>query len=144
MRALLKPLLVFIALLVTAGVADAAERRLLTVITADSPQTQAMALILTRQWVRDGGDARILLCDAAGGMAVSASDEGGETVQPPDMAPRQMLGGLVDAGVRVDVCAIYLPTEGLSDRDLRPGVGVATPSDIGAVMADPATRLFTF
>ncbi|MQM40467.1 hypothetical protein KBTX_04526 [wastewater metagenome] len=75
---------------------------------------------------------------------MSASDEGGETVQPPDMAPRQMLGGLVDAGVRVDVCAIYLPTEGLSDRDLRPGVGAATPSDIGAVMADPATRLFTF
>lgn len=140
----------FIALgltLILAGSASAAEhddRHLLTVITDDAAQTQAMALILTRQWVKDGGSAQILLCDAAGGMAVTDSDEGGEAVQPPDAAPRQMLGKLMEAGVQVDVCAIYLPTGGMDQSDLREGVGVATPPAIGEVMTDPATRLFTF
>lgn len=132
---------------ILAGSATAAEhgdRHLLTVITDDSSQTQAMALILTRQWVNGGGSAQILLCDAAGGMAVTDSDEGGEAVQPPDAAPRQMLGKLMEAGVQVDVCAIYLPTGGMDQSDLREGVGVATPPAIGEVMAHPATRLFTF
>ena len=136
--------LVFIPFLVgTAGAAEHNDRHLLTVITDDAPQTQAMAMILTRQWVKDGGSARILLCDAAGGMAVTDSDEGIESVQPPDMSPRQMLGGLIEAGIRVDVCAIYLPTGGMDRSDLREGIGVATPPDIGEVMADPTTRLFT-
>jgi intracellular sulfur oxidation DsrE/DsrF family protein len=140
-------LIAFMLSLVLAGTAGAAEKNgwhLLTVITDDSAQTQAMALILTRQWLKDGGSARILLCDAAGGMAVTSSDEGGEAVQPPDVAPRQMLGGLMEAGVQVDACAIYLPTEGMDQSDLRKGVGVATPPAIGKVMADPDTRLFSF
>ncbi|MFO7804020.1 MAG: hypothetical protein R6V55_17210 [Desulfovermiculus sp.] len=128
----------------TAGAAEHEDRHLLTVITDDSTQTQAMALILTRQWVKDGGSAQILLCDTAGGMAVTGSDVGGEAVQPPDTAPRQMLGGLIEAGVQVDVCAIFLPTGEMEKSALRDGVGVATPMAIGEVMADPATRLFTF
>lgn len=128
----------------TAGAAEHNDRHMLTVITDDAPQTQAMALILTRQWVKDGGSAQILLCDDAGGMAVTGSDVGGESVQPPGVSPRQMLAGLIEAGVRVDVCAIYLPTGGMDRSDLREGVGVATPPAIGEVMADPATRLFTF
>jgi len=71
----------------TAGAAEHEDRHLLTVITDDSTQTQAMALILTRQWVKDGGSAQILLCDTAGGMAVTGFDVGDEAVQPPDMAP---------------------------------------------------------
>jgi intracellular sulfur oxidation DsrE/DsrF family protein len=50
---------------------------------------------------------------------------------------------MIEAGVQVDVCAIYLPTEGMDQSDLRAGVGVATPPAIGKVMADPVTRLFT-
>lgn len=144
MRRLLSTLVLTFFLTGTAGADGHNDRHMLTVITDAAPQTQAMALILTRQWVKDGGSAQILLCDTAGGMAVTGSDEGLETVQPPDVAPRQMLGGLVEAGVQVDVCAIYLPTGGMDRSDLRDGVGVATPPAIGEVMADPATRLFTF
>ncbi|MDZ7760163.1 MAG: hypothetical protein U5L00_07905 [Desulfovermiculus sp.] len=74
----------------------------------------------------------------------SSSDVGGEAVQPPDMSPRQMLGGLIEAGVQVDVCAIFLPTGEMEKSAMRDGVGVATPMAIGEVMAAPATRLFTF
>lgn len=124
---------------------SAAERPdLLTVITSDSNDTQAMALILTRASVQQGTSARILLCDDAGELAVEGSDIGSTVVQPADASPRQMLAGLVQAGVTVEVCAIFLPNREFDENDLIEGVGVARPGPIAEYMAAPNTRLFTF
>jgi len=42
------------------------------------------------------------------------------------------------------VWAIFLPNSEYSEEDLVGGVGVAQPPAIGALVADPAVRLFTF
>ncbi len=124
---------------------SAAERPdLMTMITSDSNDTQAMALILTRTSVQQGSNARILLCDDAGELAIQGSDMGGTVVQPAGASPRQMLAGLVQAGVTVEVCAIFLPNRDFDQDDLIEGVGVARPGAIAEHMAAPDTRLFTF
>lgn len=116
----------------------------LTIVTSSERDTQAMALILTRQVVAGGATARILLCDGAGDLALKGATDGAEVVQPAGASPAGMLRGLRQGGVRVDVCAIYLPNRPLSDTDLEEGIGVARPDDIGALVSDSEVRLFTF
>ncbi len=117
---------------------------LLAIITSESNDTQAMALILTTHYARGGRDVRVLLCDHAGGLAVSDSDMGSTVVQPADRSPRQLLQGIIEAGAVVEVCAIFLPGAGLEEADLVGGVGVARPPEIAGLMASPDWRLFTF
>jgi predicted peroxiredoxin len=126
------------------GHGEAKAPRLLTILTSDENDTQGMALILTTHYVRGGGEARILLCDDAADLAVKGSDEGSTVLQPANASPRQMLQGLLQAGVTVEVCAIHLPNRPWSQADLVDGVGVAAPPAIAALMANPEWRLFTF
>ncbi len=145
MRKLMTAAFATLAMTFLAFSATADERPdLLTVITSDSNDTQAMALILTRASVQQGSSARILLCDHAGELAVEGSDMGSTVVQPADAAPRQMLAGLVQAGVTVEVCAIFLPNRDIDEGDLIEGVGVAQPGPVAEYMAAPNTRLATF
>ena len=117
---------------------------MLTIITSDEDETQAMALILTMQAQQKGASPQVLLCDDAGDLAVSSEVADSETLRGPDASPAQMIQGLVNNGVVVDVCAIYLPNRDYTEADLIDGVGVAQPPAIGALVADPAIRLFTF
>lgn len=128
----------------TASEEEGSAPNLLTIMTSDSNETQAMALILTMHSVRGGGESRILLCDHAGELAVTDSDAGSTVVQPADRSPRQMLRGLIDRGVTVEVCAIFLPGRDLDQSALVDGVGVAQPPAVAELMADPDWRLFTF
>lgn len=115
---------------------------LLSIVTSGSNETQAMAMILTTHYVREGGTAQVLLCDDAAELALQDSDMGGEVVQPADASPRQMLGGLMEAGVEVQVCAIFLPNRAETEDDLREGITVARPDAIAQAMARPDTKLF--
>ena len=118
---------------------------ILTVLTAEAPQTQLMALILTRASAAEGVPVRILLCDAAGDLALTDPPESATVpLAPRGMSPHGLLGALIEQGVTVQVCAIYLPNSTHEAGDLMDGVSVATPPEIAAMMADPATRLFTF
>jgi len=117
---------------------------LLTLITSDDDETQAMALILTMQAQQNGVTPQVLLCDDAGDLAVTAELDESETLRGPDASPAQMIQRLVNKGVTVDVCAIYLPNREFTESDLVDGVGVAEPPAIGALVADPAVRLFSF
>lgn len=126
------------------GHGDEERPGLMTIITSDSNETQAMALILATHYVRAGSPARILLCDAAGEMAVEGAEMGSTTVEPAGRAPREMLRGLIDAEVTVEVCAIFLPGRGLDESALVDGVGVAQPPAIAEVMGSSDWRLFTF
>ncbi|MFM9816575.1 UNVERIFIED_CONTAM: hypothetical protein K0B97_01350 [Spiribacter pallidus] len=117
---------------------------MLTIITSDEEQTQAMALILTMQAQKADASPQVLLCDDAGELAVASEASDSEVLRGPDASPAQMVRRLVDHGVQVDVCAIFLPNSEYTDTDLIDGVGVAQPPAIGAMVADPAVRLFTF
>ncbi|MFW5661085.1 MAG: hypothetical protein ACOC05_06825 [Oceanicaulis sp.] len=118
---------------------------ILTVLTAAEPQTQLMALILTRFSAQAGADVRVLLCDAAGDLALAEPPESATTpLAPRGMSPHGLLSGLMEAGVTVQVCAIYLPNSDHTEADLMDGVGVAAPPEIAAVMVEPNTKLFTF
>lgn len=119
--------------------------QILTVITTDDPQTQLMALILTRASRMRGSEARILLCSSAGDLALRNPPEAATTpLAPRNMSPHGLLSMLVADGVTTQVCAIYLPNSPHSAEDLIDGVGVARPPEIAAVMTAPETRLFTF
>ena len=123
----------------------AAPARLLTVLTAAEPQTQLMALILTRASVQAGAGARILLCDAAGDLALASPPPSATAPQEPrGMTPQGLLTGLMESGVVVEVCAIYLPNSPHTAEDLLAGVGVAAPGPVAAVLLDPNVRLLTF
>ncbi|MBS3785639.1 MAG: hypothetical protein KGY57_02405 [Gammaproteobacteria bacterium] len=117
---------------------------MLTILTSDEDETQAMALILTMQAMQNGASPHILLCDEAGELAVTAEMDDSEVLIGPDASPAQMIQRLVNNGVTVEVCAIFLPNNDLTEADLIDNVGVAQPPAIGALVADPAVRLFTF
>lgn len=117
---------------------------MLTLMTSDEDETQAMALILTMQAQQNGATPQVLLCDDAGDLAITGEVDSSETLRGPDASPAQMIQRLIDNGVTVDVCAIYLPNRDFTEDDLVDGVGVAEPPAIGALVADPAVRLFSF
>ncbi|WP_404471826.1 hypothetical protein LG301_14285 [Vreelandella venusta] len=121
----------------------------LMVLTSDAVQTQAMAMILGNAMRQQGTDLHILLCDAAGDLAVEgyASEEAVKT--PPsnpagEVKPEGMLQMLMGEGVGVDVCAIYLPNTDYTEEDLLEGVGVAAPGAIAEMMRDPAIPVYSF
>lgn len=117
----------------------------LTVLTREDPQTQLMALILTRASARQGVPVRVLLCDKAGDLALAQPHEAAtRPLAPRNMSPHSLLENLIDDGVTVQVCAIYLPNSPHTAEDLHSGIGVATPPEIATIMADPRTRFFTF
>lgn len=121
----------------------------LMVLTSDAVQTQTMAMILGNAMRQQGTDLHILLCDAAGDLAVEgfSSDEAVKT--PPsnpagEVKPEGMLQMLMGEGVSVDVCAIYLPNTDYTQEDLLDGVGVAAPGEIAEMMRNPAIPVYSF
>ena len=77
---------------------------MLTIITSDDPETQMMALILTRAAMQQGESPRILLCSSGGALP---------PLEPRGASPAGLLRSMVADGTSVDVCAIYLPIRAL-------------------------------
>jgi len=121
----------------------------LVIVTSDSLQTQGMAMILSNAMQQQGTELHILLCDAAGDLAVEgySSAEGINT--PPghpmeQVKPEGILQMLMGGGARVEVCAIYLPNSEHGETDLRDGVGVAAPGAMAGMMRNPKTPVYSF
>lgn len=117
---------------------------LFVVITDAEPMTQMMALVLSTQTVQQGKAVRILLCGPAGELAVKGSKQ--TMFKPIDKSPQMLLGGLMQKGVKVEVCPLYLPNygKGKSEADLIDGVSVAKPPVVAAAMREDGMKLFTF
>ncbi|PMR73390.1 hypothetical protein C1H69_17690 [Billgrantia endophytica] len=126
-----------------------ASDKALVILTSDSLQTQGMAMILSNAMQQQGTELSILLCDAAGELAVEGYASAGAIATPPSnpagqVKPEGILQMLMDNGASVDVCAIYLPNSEHDESDLRTGVGVAAPGPIAEMMRDPAISVFGF
>jgi len=118
---------------------------MLTIITNPSPETQLMALILTMSAKAQGETPRILLCSAGGDLALKTPPASATTpLEPKGASPQGLLTKLLSDGVQVDVCAIYLPNRPFGKDDLLEDVGVATPKDIGAIIARPGETVLSF
>lgn len=113
----------------------------LVYVTSGNAQTQGMAMVLTGQMVQQKAKVHLLLCDEAGDLALTASDP--EPLKPMNKSPAELLDNLMQQGVTVEVCALYLPNK---DREamLKPGIQAAKPPVIAAKLLNPNVKTFSF
>ncbi|SEL06551.1 hypothetical protein [Halomonas daqiaonensis] len=98
---------------------------------------------------QQGTDLHILLCDAAGDLAVDGYASAEAINTPPSnpagqVKPEGVLSMLMSNGTSVDVCAIYLPSSDLGEDNLREEVGVAAPGPMAEMMRDPSIPVYNF
>jgi intracellular sulfur oxidation DsrE/DsrF family protein len=118
---------------------------LVTVLTAADAQTQLMAMTLTMQSMQQGAKVRVLLCGAAGDLALKDAPASATAAQKPaGMSPQGVMKKIIEAGAPVDVCAIYLPNKDLTADALLPGVGQAKPDAMAGHLIAPNTRILSF
>ena len=119
--------------------------RLMSVITTANPEAQFMALTLLKTSGVDPRQIRVLLCGPGGDLALKVPAEASpQTFGPESRTAHALLAELDENGATIEVCAIYLPAR-RSDRSiLMDSIGVASPADIGPILADPAVRVLTF
>lgn len=115
---------------------------LLVTVNSGNPQTQGMALVLATQAVEQKANVRVLLCSDGGQLAVKGKE--GPALKPRNVTPNQMLQGLMKAGAKVEVCALFLPNADLKPTDLIEGVGVAKPADVAAYMLQGNVKTLSY
>lgn len=115
---------------------------LLVSIQSSGTMAQGAGLVLAGQALEQKHDVRILLCDAAGDIAINGHT--GPALKPRNATPAQMLQGLIKAGAKVEVCALYLPNTGRPATDLLPGVTPAKPAEVAAHLLKPGVRTLSF
>lgn len=119
--------------------------RLMAVVTTADPETQFMALTLLKTSGVDARQIRILLCGPGGDLALKVPDQASfPTFGPAARTVRVLLAELEEDGATIEVCAIYLPARRLDRSALMDSIGVASPVNIGPILADPAVRVLTF
>ena len=143
---ILKPVvpLVFIAFMSLSVRVFAAEKGqdMLFIVTSPDPQTQMMSMVLSTQSFKKGASVSILLCGPGADITVKGSKE--TTFKPIDKSPQILLKDLVDNGVSVQVCPLYLPSKGMTIDALIPGVTQAKPPAVADQMVQPGTKIVTF
>jgi len=122
--------------------ADETPSKALIILTSGSLQTQGMAMVLGNAMQAQGMAVNVLLCDAAGDLALTSTKS--PALEPKKVTPEQLMGKLMNGGAKVNVCALYLPNSTHSKTDLRAGVGVATPPEMAKMMTSEDTRVFSF
>jgi hypothetical protein len=103
---------------------------------------QGAGLVLAGQALEQKVPVRVLLCDAAADIAVTGKEM--TALKPRNVTPQQMLQGLLKAGAKVEVCALYLPNTGHQATDLVAGVTPAKPADVAAYLMKPGVRTLAF
>ena len=111
-------------------------------IHSGQAMAQGAGLVLAGQALAQKAPVRVLLCDAAGDIAVVGQNL--PKLKPKDVTTQQMLQGLIKSGVKVEVCALYLPNTGHAASDLIPGVTPANPADVAAHLLKPEVKTLGF
>lgn len=122
--------------------ADEQKQQVSILLNSGSTMNQGMAMVLANQMQEQGAQVDILLCDAAGDMALA--DATSETLKPNNVTPVQLLDGALKKGATASVCALYLPNAGKTAEDLREGVTAAKPADMAARLLEPNRKVIGF
>lgn len=112
-------------------------------ISSPHAMAQGAGLVLAGQALAQKASVRILLCDAAGDIALQSSAEGAP-LKPRNVTPKQLLQAAVQGGAKVEVCALYLPNKGLQPTDLIAGVTPAKPPEVTATLLKPGVQTLSF
>lgn len=130
----------------TVTVADKTPSKLITILTTGEPQTQLMAMILTKNAIDAGAVAEILLCGPAGDIALKDAPSSATTGQPPNGASPQGLMKIMmsQQSLKVQICALYLLAKDADPSILIDGVTIAEPNLMGAAIVAPATTAMSF
>jgi predicted peroxiredoxin len=115
---------------------------LFVVLTSGDAETQMMAMVLSTQSLNQDVNVRVLLCSEAGELAIRGTES--PSFAPANRSPKQLLSGLIEQGVKVEVCGIFLPNREYTSEDLMDGVGSASPPEVAAFMKQEGVRYFTF
>lgn len=119
--------------------------RVLALITTAEPQVQGMAFVLLNAMRQQGATVEVMLCGPAADLARREPPGPAATpMRPMNATPAQMLAGIVRAGVRTEVCALYLPNAGVGPEALIEGVRPAQPPEVARRMTDRATTVLPF
>lgn len=140
----MKTLLVISALAGALALPARAENptELFVAVNSGNPQTQGMAFVLATQAIEQKAGVRVLLCGEGGQLAVKGKEAA--VLKPRNVTPVQMLQGLLKAGGKVEVCALFLPNSGLKADDLIEGVEVAKPADVAKYFLQGQVKTLTF
>jgi len=111
-------------------------------IHSGNAMAQGAGLVLAGQALEQKANVRILLCDAAGDIAVTGAEL--PKLKPRDVTTQQMLQGVIKAGAKVEVCALYIPNTGRKPTDLIEGVTPAKPADVAAHLLKPGVSTLAF
>lgn len=103
-------------------------------LTASDTQTQMMAMVLSTKTLEQKKDVRIVLCSAAGDLALKEAKS--EPQKPLNKSPKELLQGLIKNKAVVKVCPLYLPNKGLDKSALIEGVSVAVPDEVAKNLLD--------
>jgi sulfur relay (sulfurtransferase) complex TusBCD TusD component (DsrE family) len=139
----MKKVVLFVAgsLLAISAHAQSGPNLYFTVNSSDA-MVQGAAMVLAGQALEQKANVRVLLCGQAAGIAVQGQQM--PTLKPRDVTPQQMLQGVLKAGAKVEVCALFLPNTGLKPEALIPGVTPAKPADVAAYMLKPDVKMLAF
>ena len=137
----MKKSLVTACLLLSAALAVQADELFVSIHSAGA-MAQGAGLVLAGQVLEQKVAVRVLLCDAAGDIAVTGMEM--PALKPRNVTPQQMLQGLLKAGAKVEVCALYLPNTGRKPADLLTGVTPASPADVAAHLMKAGVRTLAF
>lgn len=142
MRRLLAALALIAPLAAPAAADDA---KLVTIVATPEPQTQLMAMVLTMAAVQQGAEAHILLCGPGADIALTEAPDSATAPQAPRGAsPQSLMMAIMETGVPVEVCAIYLPNRGEGPEVLIEGVTVAQPPAMAATIMGEGVRVLSF
>ena len=121
---------------------DNSTEDLFVVLTSGDAETQMMAMVLATQSANQNVSVRVLLCSEAGELAIEGTES--PEFAPSNRSPKQLLNGLIDRGVKVEVCGIFLPNRENTEENLMEGVGAAAPPEVAEYMKRENVRYFTF
>jgi len=141
MKSITLPLFLIIPMTVLSNHYDSSSD-LFVVLTSGDAETQMMAMILATQSANQDVNIRVLLCSEAGELAIRGAES--PEFAPANRSPKQLLNGLIDRGVQVEVCGIFLPNREYTEEHLIEGVGVAAPPEVAEYMKRDGVRYFTF
>jgi hypothetical protein len=111
-------------------------------IHSGQAMAQGAGLVLAGQALEQKAAVRVLLCDAAGDIALTGKEM--PSLKPRNVTPQQMLQGLIKGGAKVEVCALYLPNSGKQASDLIAGVTPAKPAEVAAHLLKPGVSTLAF